>query len=683
MRASHWRIVGGGALVLALAAGARAQEPVLVDISVRGISRLAAAVAEVTGAVGEPVAADEVRGHLGALLGSPDLAGLDADGIFRAVVPAGDWMGEGAPPAVLYAPVTGDGSAYMQALGASMQRTGEENGVVVFQAAPGGMPPVLCVRLVPGFAVLGMDPAVVAAAGPAPQADAEAGVPGVVAIRCHVPALLQMLEPKLEVGLAEMNRITEAAQQAEADGAAPAGMPGMDPAKILKLEADYGMRLLRQVDVVGLGVDLQGGTVRLHTRVAPAEGSVFAQELAKARPPLPGLAHAVPPGALLAEVGYVPGIDPLMTGYAQFARELYDSMGEGFAGLGEMLSAMMESLEGVYTGDFLIAVVPGVNGRLPAFVQVMGIRDPAAVRDMMQKGIEMVDDLSAQESFQQIYKTYRIEEVETRPYRGGEIQTFAMHIEMADAMAGQMPPAFTNFLGNLRYDMALLDNMVMFTLGDAYPIEKAVDAVLDQPYPEFRQQVQAPADAIDSFQWRVFDTARAVIAMLPEELTKQAPAIPDGPGAIDGYGTVQAGAMQSVLSVPLADIAAVARQITALRDVSASEGTLGGGPGSCAHNLRQLIVYCFITAADHDNAFPESWEALAERLDDEQRALLPGLLQCPMAGDEETPSYELIPVGRLGETPSPSTTVVIREINANHNGKRWVAFLDGHVELQE
>lgn len=701
---ARWRMAGVGALVLACSMGdlgAVAAEQDLAVVSVRGISRLASAVEQVTGTVGEPVAADEVRAHVGMMLGSPELAGLNPDGVFQAVLPAGDWAEGGPPPFVVYAPVTGDGSDYLRALESSMRQVGDEDGVKVFEAPPGGMPPMLCVRLVSGFAVVGIDAEAVAAASATPAVGAaNGGAPGVVVVRCHIPALLAMLEPKLEGLLEQMSEMSEAMQAAAAEaeaegGASPAGMPpgmeGMDPAKILEVEAEYGLALLRQVEAVSLGLDLSDGALRVHTLIEPVEGSVIAAELARARPPMPALAHAVPPGALFAEVGYMPGIDPLLAGYAGFIQDLYGAMGDTFAGLGEMVGSMMEKLDGVYTGDFLMAVVPGRDGAPPAFVQAMGIRDPEPVRAMMKEGIEMMDDLASQEWFQQMYKTYRIEETGVRPYRGGEIQSYAMRIELADDMAGQMPPGFLNglveWMGNLRYDVALLDNVMLYTLGESYPIESAVDAILDRPYPDFRERAPAPESppAIDVFEWRVFDTLRAVTAMLPEEWKEKAPGVPDGPGSISGYSSVRDGALTGVLSIPLKDVSAVAGQIAAMQSQfgGGGGGELGGGAGTCSHNLRQLVLYGYISAAEHQGELPDSWEDLAERLNPEQRALLPGLLQCPVAADSDSPSYEWVGGGPLSQVESPSTTVMIREIEPNHNGKRWVAFVDGHVELIE
>jgi hypothetical protein len=59
------------------------------------------------------------------------------------------------------------------------------------------------------------------------------------------------------------------------------------------------------------------------------------------------------------------------------------------------------------------------------------------------------------------------------------------------------------------------------------------------------------------------------------------------------------------------------------------------------------------------------------------------MLICPAAYDQTNPSYELLSSGwNYGSfTSEACSTVMILEINANHNGCRVVCYADGHIEM--
>jgi hypothetical protein len=93
----------------------------------------------------------------------------------------------------------------------------------------------------------------------------------------------------------------------------------------------------------------------------------------------------------------------------------------------------------------------------------------------------------------------------------------------------------------------------------------------------------------------------------------------------------------------------------------------------CLNTVKQICVALVAFADEHQGRLPQSLDQLA---------LGKQLLRCPTAAANAAPSYEfLIPGARLADIKKPSETVMVREINASHDGQRVVGFADAHVEV--
>ncbi|OPZ25956.1 MAG: hypothetical protein BWZ02_02238 [Lentisphaerae bacterium ADurb.BinA184] len=98
----------------------------------------------------------------------------------------------------------------------------------------------------------------------------------------------------------------------------------------------------------------------------------------------------------------------------------------------------------------------------------------------------------------------------------------------------------------------------------------------------------------------------------------------------------------------------------------------------CMSNAKQVMVGVFQYAYDHQDQLPDSVDALTEDLGDQESRSR--LLTCPQSG--ATPCFELVITGRdLSSLPNPGQTVVLRETQAPHHGRRVVGYADGHVEI--
>lgn len=107
----------------------------------------------------------------------------------------------------------------------------------------------------------------------------------------------------------------------------------------------------------------------------------------------------------------------------------------------------------------------------------------------------------------------------------------------------------------------------------------------------------------------------------------------------------------------------------------------GGQPKAvCMSHLKLCSLAIEEYAEAHTQTRPNSWADVQKYLD-----AMPApreTLRCPADLDGAI-SYEIVNPGQpLVTDGHPEKSIVVREIHANHRGKRVVGFADGHVELQ-
>jgi prepilin-type processing-associated H-X9-DG protein len=92
----------------------------------------------------------------------------------------------------------------------------------------------------------------------------------------------------------------------------------------------------------------------------------------------------------------------------------------------------------------------------------------------------------------------------------------------------------------------------------------------------------------------------------------------------------------------------------------------------CMSNLRQMGIASHNYAVDHDLHLPRTLDDLLAY------GITTNMLVCPSAKDRTRCSYELLPVKFGGEAVD---TVLIREIEPNHGGRRNQLYMDGHAAI--
>jgi prepilin-type processing-associated H-X9-DG protein len=97
----------------------------------------------------------------------------------------------------------------------------------------------------------------------------------------------------------------------------------------------------------------------------------------------------------------------------------------------------------------------------------------------------------------------------------------------------------------------------------------------------------------------------------------------------------------------------------------------------CIKQLRELASLSITYAGSHDR-LPETFEELLSF----QKVPDRSILIAPSARNKDKPSYELLlPGERLNRIVDPARTIFIRSLYTLPDGRRPVAYADGHVEI--
>jgi len=681
---------------LFLAGIAQADKSILAELEVYGLERMAKQVSDISATVGKDLPPEAVTGMLGQVLGNPTWEGIDTDGVFRIIV-AGDQsvMEADNPPMVLILPILDGIDPVANALSTFANQEAGEDGMLSFSRnddAPLSFPEKVFLTQGSGGAILGMEKDVVEAVRDLlPEDPPERKSLGTAVLTMHLGKIMEIFKPVIEAQVDSVTEMMTSAQESSsADG------PQMDPGAILAAEADLFMVIVQQIEKASLGIALEEGIFRINSAFDPVENSGFAGTLAQAKPPQKAFQNIMPGNSIYAQAGYLPGMDKLIGSYMDFLRTMYTSMGPEMEKISDKIMASTEKLLGDYTGEYAFGIAPGEDGGLiPSIVQVLSVADSESFKAAMDELIEIQEDLWDPDV---VGYEYSIVKQESRTYKDADIQTIRADLDFDDEVEGQFPPGFAGFLKNLRYDIAVLDNTVLFTYGGSNVTERAIDKIqsgggtpvhqheaFKSVYPEISGM------PIDVYYFQAFDLARAVVKLLPEEMKAEAPAIPEGPGTLAGYSVAEGGTLYSYGAFRGQVVTAIAGMITAIAAPAFSSAMNTGhemalqdaaAMDPCASNLRQMAMACFLYAGDHENELPTSVNQLNEYLGSSGEGISDVML-CPHAEDRSVSSYRIVATGKISYTNDMSSAPLIEEINALHDGKRWIAYGDGHVDLVE
>lgn len=145
-------------------------------------------------------------------------------------------------------------------------------------------------------------------------------------------------------------------------------------------------------------------------------------------------------------------------------------------------------------------------------------------------------------------------------------------------------------------------------------------------------------------------------------------------GALRGQGMAIAGVVTGSISVILVPL------IAALAIPALSQARAQAHAVVCLNNVKMCSIACRQFAQDNGGRLPSRWEDLERYLGGS--AGMKNTLVCPADRNANGRAYELLHGGEmLGSFQDPGKTIIVRESEASHRGKRTVGFADGLAEM--
>lgn len=264
-------------------------------------------------------------------------------------------------------------------------------------------------------------------------------------------------------------------------------------ARILEAEVRAIYYLAKQVDVVHVSFEPQDTGLRIDKTVVSLPDTELAALLNASMPAFPEDLMKILPGKGSIRGAYSVNGEALADFTEKVANAILDQMNVADSERQEFLKLMKTSM-GLYSdGIAMDMMIPG--GSLISGSFIMKSKDPAAVLDFLEsmgKEFESSGIASFYESMGMPMKFEVMKDV--RQYNGVPIHVMKTDMEMKN-MPAEEAEKFHELMGDMSYDIAILDNTVVYATG-GQRIEELIDAVKAGSNPDAKplaaQSVFAP-----------------------------------------------------------------------------------------------------------------------------------------------------------------------------------------------
>ena len=587
-----------GLMVSAVALPVRAAKPSVV-VELESIRALVNTVTVASKAMGQEAPEPAmVVGALGGMLKAPGLAGIDTakpvqlyvflpklDAAAKEVDPAAM-----APRTAFVLPLQGDGTVYASAV-TSMLPDSESIGDVkhLSNAAQPGQE--IYVTIVANRAAVGDDLETVQSLrkilSGQPATGAVVAFPGTVRARLDVAACVSFVKAAKAQTLAMIS-----AQEMPPEVT-------IDPAKMLEAELDGLLMLMSELRSYTIGVKVSPASITFCDRITPMSGTKTATWISGLKPPSSAYMKAIPENAMLASVGSGMNVmDQIAEPYADLMGKIYSAMGPPMDQMGPLMRDMMLSMKGVFSGDIALGIVPAASGKGVGFVEIIALADAIKAKKIYQDMIEGFND-----DWGKAMPGLVLEELPDREHKGIEIQAFSYKIEAVTnqpatpAMPSipMMPTASMKWMEGLRWEMAFVDDHLMYTCGAEEIMNTSLDRLkaggtaLDKTdiftglFPSIKGNV------VEVHSLSLCRTLKGLLSIIPGIKPSVLAVIPENTPGIAGYSMAKGGNLIGIDRVSLGEIQAIQKVIPALAEtlpvlmqqfgIPVPTGQPGGMPG--------------------------------------------------------------------------------------------------------
>jgi len=379
-------------------------------------------------------------------------------------------------------------------------------------------------------------------------------VPGAIRVGLNIPECLAPVEAGLQMAIANM-------QQQEM----PAEM-AMDPVVILKAEADALLGIMRQLNGFTFSVLPRKRTLDLYSRVDPLPDTVLARMITSLRPASGKYRSMLSDRAYLVSAGTGMELLQEIAGpYCDLLEEIYAGMGDQFKAMGPMVRKAMMEMGDLYSGDYVIGLIPGATAPGIGLVEIFGVKDAAKIQAVSEEMMALYSDG---------VMGMKIEKGQSRTYKGLAITSYSYTFDAA-AVSGAPGapglPGMPTFLNGLKMEVAYTDSDVIYTVGNPDIMDGAIDSYLSggtaiEAGKGFKTLV--PTLKHEPTQLYSFSLVRMARDLLASTLTPdQLAMIPANTHGLAGYSMVSGDNFIDIDRISLTEIAAIKQVVPLLQSV--------------------------------------------------------------------------------------------------------------------
>jgi hypothetical protein len=412
-----------------------------------------------------------LEGMISHAINAPGLVGIDRSKpaqvrVFMPEVNASLPTQASMIPAVVFVlPLSGDGTLFSGALKEGFLHSAKEGALQHLSASPNPHGRDIYMSIIKGYAVLGNDSDSVGAV-----------LKTVKAKGIHAKSLLTV-PGTIRVGFATKKLVTfiETASQTSIKAMQQQKLPPemtMNPAKVLKAEVDALLALMRQLDGLALSIRVRDKTIELFSQTDPVPGTTMAAVIKSLKTPSERYMSFPPKDALFATSGSGLNVfDTIAEPYAKLIGEIYDAMGPPMNAISPAMLDMMTNIKGLYAGDFALAVVAEDQGKI-GFAEVVALNDAVKAKAIMDEIMASYNDTWAP-----AMPGLKMEKGEPRVHDGVTIESYSYTVDTTAAKQSPMPNPMLTWLTKMSYELAYVDNDLLYTLGTPELMNASIDRI--------------------------------------------------------------------------------------------------------------------------------------------------------------------------------------------------------------
>ncbi len=552
------------------------------------------------------------------------------------------------PPFVLVLPVTGDGSAYLEALIESMGKPEIRNDIHHFSSKTGHE---IFAEISGRHAVISTvesNTALVASAKK--PAAIRVGLidetPGVLRVGIDITKIMPLMRSVAQETTSQMKNTSSMSS--------PAGQ-SINHSQLAKAQMDLLLTLLKDMKSVRIAIDhnMKKSVVEIRSDIEALPETEMAEALDAISPASKAYRNLVPGDAPIKFVaGGIQAFDYFIDPYFSFLGEINESMGPVDESIERMEKALKE-VKGLYSGGFTMGLVPADGGRL-ATIQAVEIKSKQLAMDYIKKNL-----VDYNETYAGLSPGFSIKTMEPRTHKNITIQRFSYIIDLSNAT--QTPqsqqPSLPSWLKNMQTEFAVVNENMIQTMGSPTIMNNVIKRLKDGKTavnPVEKNQLferlfsEGKYNPVLLYTIKPLSAVKSILAALPGANRQMLNMIPDSPGGIAGYAVKDGNRIKSVTRITLDEILTMKNSASAIGGLyfqAIMSGMAGPQPeapseaqatSECVNNLKLLDAAKEQAALDQDlkkgNIVP--LELLGK--------YLPGgrLPACPENG-----SYSVNPVG--------------------------------------